>query len=361
MSVKKLALENALMDDNARTTMIFAGDTVTTRTVSKCNVRCKILKLDKDTYVYIPTGEILEYKHESTSRTNFKNNLVNTFNQIRNLINANITKDNYKNVLFVTLTFAENMQDSYRAYNEFKKFKGRFDTYCKNKRFDIPKYISVIEPQARGAFHFHVLFIFSDIAPFIPNCELEEIWKNGFTDIQRLKGDIQNVGNYLCSYMTDIMLDEEGNEIVINSKHKKKSSVKKGARLHFYPTGLHIVRHSKDIVYPTVVKTTYGKIDKHMSELGNVELCYQAAYEFKDENTNFENVVLKSFYLKTECQKSLYDLSKTYLLERLTDIESMDGEETEYWIYYNTYKKYTYGNEIQQSNELAILIWECEV
>lgn len=295
--IKKISNLDDRITNKSHATLTYAGDTVKLVAVQNHIEECPIEKIDKDTFVVRSTGEVKQYNHDKQGRLAHKNNLRKTFSKIRDLVNANVTVLNQSHVLFVTLTFAENMQNPYKAYNEFKKFVGRLKTYCLKKEYGVPKYISVIEPQARGAFHFHVLLIFPTEAPFIPNYELEQIWGKGFTDIQRLQGNVTNVGLYLTAYMSDILIDEDGNEVVIDSKDKnKKSSIKKGARLHFYPKGLHIVRHSRDIEMPTEITTDYKSAMEQIKEIPSMTLDYETTFEIKDEATGFENVIQKKYY-----------------------------------------------------------------
>lgn len=296
--IKKITNLDSRITSKSHATITYAGDTVKLVAVQNHNEECPIEKIDNDTFVVRSTGELKKYNHEKKGRLAHKGNLRKTFNKIRDLVNANVTVLNQSHVLFVTLTFAENMQNPLKAYEEFKKFMGRLKTYCLKHEYEIPKYISVIEPQARGAFHFHVLLIFPTEAPFILNSELEQIWGNGFTDVQHLQGNISNVGLYLTAYMSDIIIDDEsGNEIVIDSKDKqKKSSIKKGARLHFYPKGLHIVRHSRDIEIPTEIATDYQTAMEQIKEIPAMTLDYQSTFEIKDETTGFENVIQKKYF-----------------------------------------------------------------
>lgn len=305
--IKKISILDERITSKSHATLTYAGDTVTLRAVQNHNEECPIEKIDNDTFVVRSTGELKKYNHDKQGRLAHKNNLRKTFNKIRDLVNANVTVLNQSHVLFVTLTFAENMQNPYKAYNEFKKFTGRLKTYCLKHEYSVPKYISVIEPQARGAFHFHVLLIFPNEAPFITNVEMEKIWANGFTDVQRLQGNVTNVGLYLTAYMSDIVIDDEsGNEIVIDSKDKnKKSSVKKGARLHFYPKGLHIVRHSRDIEMPTEIATDYQSAIEQIREIPAMTLDYETTFEIKDETTGFENVIQKKYYSVKYGQEAL--------------------------------------------------------
>ncbi|MFL2072876.1 hypothetical protein ACEN32_11285 [Marinilactibacillus psychrotolerans] len=58
-----------------------------------------------------------------------------------------------ENDTFMTLTFAENIQDITYADNEFKKFMKRFNYKYKRKS----KFLAVREFQKRGAIHYHLL------------------------------------------------------------------------------------------------------------------------------------------------------------------------------------------------------------
>ncbi|WP_422877484.1 hypothetical protein [Lactobacillus acidophilus] len=82
--------------------------------------------------------------------------------------------------------------------------------------------------------------------PFIDNKIMEEMWGQGFTKTKKLK-DSDNVAAYLMAYLTDMPKDE-----ILPSKTKSKSIIK-GARLHFYPTGVHIYRSSRGIRHPNKI------------------------------------------------------------------------------------------------------------
>lgn len=105
---------------------------------------------------------------------------------------------------FITLTYAENMQDLERADNDFKNFIGRFKYRYKIKGM---KYIAVREKQKRGALHFHMLCSWDvelegeshirELERFVG----EKVWGHGFVDIKEI-GHVDNVGAYLIKYMT---------------------------------------------------------------------------------------------------------------------------------------------------------------
>ena len=103
---------------------------------------------------------------------------------------------------FITLTYAENMQDIEKADKDFKKFIQRF-----KYRYPDLKYIAVREFQKRGAIHFHMICNWNDglnDEEQIKEKERwfgEKLWSHGFVDIKVLDG-IDNIGAYLIKYMT---------------------------------------------------------------------------------------------------------------------------------------------------------------
>lgn len=112
---------------------------------------------------------------------------------LRRLINANIHKYHVASK-FVTLTFKDNITDFETANYEFKKFRERLQYSLKCKLH----YVVVPEFQKRGAIHFHVVMF---NLPYITNSDLRKIWGNGFVKINSID-DVDNVGAYVCKYMT---------------------------------------------------------------------------------------------------------------------------------------------------------------
>lgn len=122
-------------------------------------------------------------------------NIQRTKKRLRRLINANVTG----NDLFVTLTYADNMQDVVQAKNDFKRFIERL----KRKGY-VMKYVYVIEFQKRGAVHFHCIFF---DCGFIDSKILAEIWQKGFVKINRIN-DVDNAGSYVVKYMDKDLVDD---------------------------------------------------------------------------------------------------------------------------------------------------------
>ncbi len=105
---------------------------------------------------------------------------------------------------FITLTYADNMQDIPQAKKDFEYFV----TNIKKKKPDF-KYISIIEFQKRGAVHFHLLSNLSlnDTNIIVKQkdndkyCDVKH-WKKGFTSFESVEGDIKKIIGYISKYMT---------------------------------------------------------------------------------------------------------------------------------------------------------------
>ena len=251
-----------------------------------------IQKIDKDRYVYLPTGEVKDYNHTAVTRADNAKNAKASFSALRDILNTNIDKP-YK-CLFVTLTYKRNMKDVNQLYNDFRKFNMKFRRYCKKLNRDY-EYICVTEPQGRGAFHCHVIFIFDKKAPFIPNEDVARLWGHGFTSIRKLKDEVDNIGAYLTAYLTDIevekipdirlldnvtQFDIKSIETVDENGEKVNKSYIKGLRLKMYPKGMKIYRCSRGIKKPIVSHCTYSEA---LKTIGNAKLTHDNTIRLVDE------------------------------------------------------------------------------
>lgn len=122
-----------------------------------------------------------------------KYSLNRTKTEIRRLTNSNPQLNK-----FMTLTFAENITDLKTANYIFNQFIKRIS--YKYPNFE---YLAVPEFQKRGAVHYHLLCKL----PFIEIAELQAIWGQGFIKINKID-NINNVGAYVCKYLTKDMFDE---------------------------------------------------------------------------------------------------------------------------------------------------------
>ena len=271
--------------------------------MQKTNNKCTIKKLNDKEYVLLATGEILEYKKHVPDRTAHLSSLYRTMKNLRYLINNNFVGN--LNESFITVTYKENMQDTKRLYQDVDKFMKRLRYKYKGK--STIDYIVVVEPQKRGAWHCHILLLFNDLKQAdLKIHELKEIWGHGEqVDVKSIE-NIDNIGAYLTSYLTDMPLGElDQEEILVNNL--SGSSVKKvddkmyvkGARLHMYPEGMNIYRNSRGIKKPERVKMSYKNAKKHV---GADTLTYSKSIEIALPNDQ-SNILSYEYYNKKRTKK----------------------------------------------------------
>lgn len=283
--------------DNAIVKVTKSGNIIDILFSEKQNSSCFIRLLDKNHYCDLRTGEIKECQHIENRQQNLKF-VANSLKVLRNIINANVL--DISKCRWLTLTYAENMQDPKRLQKDFEHFIERI-----RKRFGQCEYISVAEPQARGAWHLHVILLFDCEAPFMENMVVRNAWKRGFVNVRALD-NVDNVGAYLTAYLGDIELSEAQTEkIPFNEKNikvlefeddtgqKEKKAFIKGGRLHMYPPNFNIYRCSKGIKKPDVTRQSYKQA---MSEVGSAKLTYNRSVILSDTEHNFENTLTYESY-----------------------------------------------------------------
>lgn len=186
------------------------------KVISSGNV-IEVYEYEKDTIKDIPNGNDEKYNqyekmvlgndendwiHEKVDRTDERRK--QTMREARNLTRR-LALMNFKGGdTFLTLTYAENMQDIDKADDDFKKFMKRLRYRSKQKI----KYMAVREFQKRGAIHFHVICDWRVTAGDEEHLkELERwvgetVWGHGFVDIKIMDDGVDNIGAYLIKYMT---------------------------------------------------------------------------------------------------------------------------------------------------------------
>lgn len=286
-----------------------------------------VVKLDKDRYQYTADirsvdtheiihhcGDICYYKHIE-SRADDKRSVLRSLEKLRDLINANVT--DCANMRWVTLTYAENMTDVKRLYDDFRKFNQRFRYYLEKSGFELPEYVAAVEPQGRGAWHMHVLYIWLCPAPFLDNNTVfQPLWGHGFTKIKAVRGDVDNLGAYLSAYLGDMSFDEyeklpgndkisalrDGAEIVEKEitderGRKVKKRILKGARLCLYPPGTNIFRTSRGVKRPV---DGYVSRESAKRKVGSATPTFQTALEILDVSETGKSVkqnqIIKTYY-----------------------------------------------------------------
>ena len=289
--------------------------------IEKRNSRMYIRKVDADHYIDLreepnpETGEcILHEFNRSENRAQNKAGVAKSLALGRDLLNTNIVDVDF--CRWVTLTYAENMTDPKRLYEDFKNFNKRL-RYKLGEKYE---YIVAMEPQGRGAWHAHFVMIFDHKAPYIPNAELAEIWGHGFVKVKRLD-NVDNVGAYLTAYLGDMDLQEaidtkqiklparcnaenvsgEGIkevEVEIDGETVKKKYIK-GGRLHMYPPKFNIFRYSRGIKKPTVELMNADKAEKKVSA---DTLTFEKTLKITN-GKDFESI-LNSRYYNSKREKS---------------------------------------------------------
>jgi hypothetical protein len=292
---------------NVSVKVVEMGNIIETQYMSHKNCKQTIQMLKGgEQFVVCSTGEIKDIEHHETRKDNRKG-LYKTFANIRSIVNTNVVDIN--KVRWCTLTYADKMTNSERLYNDFRKFNMRFQRYCKQKGYDKPEYIVIMEPQERGAWHAHLLYIWQDMkAPYIPNNDFRSLWGHGFVRIAKLD-NVDNVGAYLTAYLGDMEIDEM-NEIdalkavgkqckvveVENEDNKKiKKAIVKGARLDLYPANFNMIRCSRGIKRPVAKMMSQTEANKKISDATKT---FERAIKLIDVDNNFEAVIIKEQYNK---------------------------------------------------------------
>lgn len=262
--------------------------------MDKMNHSVSIKKMNKHDYVVLETGEIKQYNHIE-NRSESYNSLRQTFKKLRYLINNNFS--GRKNELFVTLTYAENMTDTSRLRADMNRFTTALKKRYKKKT--TVDYLSVVEPQERGAWHVHQLLRFNELDHiFIENSDLAKLWGHGFVTIKRIK-DVDNVGAYLTAYLADLELTDENYEVAVLENRKivekevdgKTKKFIKGGRLHLYPPNMNFYRKSNGILYPERLKMSYKKA---LKEVGSAKPHYVKTIDITTDT--FENTITYEQY-----------------------------------------------------------------
>ena len=155
---------------------------------------------------------------------------------------ARIVDSNWdKATKFVTLTFRENITSIDIANRKFQNFIKRLKRRKHNNDNQL-KYIATWEKQKRGAIHYHVVFFSFG---YLKKSELEEIWGNGFVQINRVDVDSrENRGRYLSKYFAkDLELKEHKKKAFFKSQNLKMPRVRK------ISTSQPLDLSNKDILY----------------------------------------------------------------------------------------------------------------
>ena len=280
------------------------GNVIEVQYMSRRNCKQTIQMLQGgEQFVICATGEIKDVEHHNTRKDN-KKGLYKSFANARAVINANVT--DVSKVRWCTLTYAENMTDPKRLYEDFRNFNWRFQYYCKTHGYSKPEYIVMMEPQGRGAWHAHLLYIWQDQkAPYISNQDFRELWGHGFVRIKKLD-NVDNVGAYLTAYLGDMEIDEmdvskavgkqcKVVEVEDEDGKKVKKAIVKGARLDLYPANFNMLRCSRGVKRPVAEMMSQEEANKKVSAATKT---FESAIKLVDNENDFETVIIREQYNK---------------------------------------------------------------
>lgn len=218
-------------------------------------------------YEVISTGEIktcIPQTDEEALKIK-RQTLRRTFDEIRAIIRANFVnmgERGYNSQLFITLTYAENMQDTERLYKDFKKFWMRLKYHFRDQYKNL-EYLAIMEPQGRGAWHIHVMVKDTKAKwVWMDKETINKLWPFGYSQTERLKSD--NIGDYYTMYFTGLIAgavndgseeDESGEDLYkYEQAHASSKAAIKGGRLCFYPKNFNFYRPSRGLVRPKFEK-----------------------------------------------------------------------------------------------------------
>lgn len=310
MKVEKIDNVEIFPDDKIKLTTM--GNVYEVLRMDRINKKSCILVLDKDSYIDLRTGERKEFEHHE-NRAFDRNELRKTMRRLRGIINANCA--DVSKCRWITFTYADNMTDTDRLYSDCKKLIMRVRYHLGHF-----EYIHVVEPQGRGAWHIHALWIFADKAPFIDSAWLRNVWGNGFVTVKKLE-DVDNVGAYLTAYLCDCEIEDytryvfeknhlslpddisvitsqfSGDDILVKEVEQDGKKVSKrfvkGGRVYMYPPNFNLYRASRGIQKPIEEYLTYENAQK---KIGSAQPTFSIAIRLTDDVSEFQNVIIKEYY-----------------------------------------------------------------
>lgn len=292
----------------------YEGDTYATVIHQERPTKTHVRKIDSKRYEVLSTGEIKEYQpmSQDQKRRIRRQTLNRTFNDLCGLIRYNFVNSGEKGCnaqLFITLTYADNMVDGDKAKKDLnlfitklnKKYKGIYDL----------EYIAVIEPQERGAWHFHIMLKATNTDwLWIEYSDLNRLWKHGYTDIQRLRSD--DIGRYYVTYFTALMDtgEEDKEDATSEDTYRREKSVKnpskkvkKGSRLEMYTPNMKFYSKSRGIKKPSYEETPLCSLEEDGYKEDYVRQ-YDIYKKAEDNSIEILNRVYKATYAKNPKPKN---------------------------------------------------------
>ena len=301
------------LDSGCRAKVVTMGNIIEVTAMQGVSGGGPCRKLDKHRYVDLRDGEIKKYNHYE-SRADGIQSIKQTMARIRSIVNSNVVDP--EKVRWITLTYRENMTDTNRLRNDYERFWKRFLYWCQQNGYDKPEYITVQEPQGRGAWHVHAFFIWPIKAPYLDNNVLFNLWGHGYVKVKALH-DCDNVGAYFSAYLANIPLDDMENlsqlerddvlsienTLVAKEVDGKIKKFVKGARLSMYPPGMNILRCTRGLKQPEIEHMTLEEAKKKVSEATETFSKNYKVFEDCLGEEKVVNIVSKSYYNRVRASR----------------------------------------------------------
>lgn len=247
--------------------------------------------LPEHKYVDLRSGKVKSMQMHSEVRSDNLKSIKVTMARLRRLIGANFAGG--LSELWITLTYAELTRDTSIVYRDFKVFMQRVRKLSFGKRIE---YLAILEPQASGSWHLHVLFKRTDGKRlYIANKKMAKLWRHGFTKTKRLK-QTDNVSAYLMAYLTDLSIN-----LTNQSNGGVNKKIVKGARLYLYPAHTKLYRFSKGIKKPMVERDTKDNILRKNSIDYDADKRYKRSYHHDER----EIIITTEFYNKRKGENEM--------------------------------------------------------
>lgn len=271
--VRAQKTDNKPILDHQEVTYYSLGNVVEVVGVERPSTGPPIKRISKDEFVWMDTGEIGQYEH-ATTKADAIESLKRTLAAGRRIICKNFSGG--PSETFMSLTYAENMTDTKKAYEDFKRIMKKV-----REEYGSMEYIVALEPQERGAWHMHTLIKSDDGRPFRIDAKwLYKAWNKGRVHLRPID-DIDNAGAYLTGYLAN--LESPDGEVESAGKRYKK-----GARLKLYPAGMRIFRYSKGIQKPEPEKLSYREAKQ---KVGMRSPTYAKTVQIVDDQKGALNTV----------------------------------------------------------------------
>ena len=195
-----------------------------------------------------------EYKKYQKKYYKSEKSIQNNMRRLKILIDLNFYKNH--NIIYITLTFKDNVQDIEIARENTRKFIRRLKHKFQQYEF---VYIYKFERQANGSWHTHILLRdINNKKIYIQNSDISNLWGLGYTFTQTVKNKTINI-------------DYANNNYQENGKHATEKITNyfcKTSQLFNVPNATQIYGYSKNIELPKITKTTYGEVKKVIEDIG---------------------------------------------------------------------------------------------